>query len=145
MSNIIDKINALKFRIENNAYIQAYCAENFSKPMQASKEFRNRVELQLNDLPLTLITRPSVNREPTGNVRVKNHSVLLYIGFHETDKNKALEHIVALEELYETAVAAYTSLTGDKPMAIAVGDTINDEGAYHPSYFMVMQLTIKDR
>ena len=143
--SFITKINALKFRLEENQALQDYFAEKFKKTAGVRKEFRNRAEINLSDLPLILITRPSLRREQAGNVIRKEHSVSLYVGFQHQDRADALEIILELEERIEIAVTTYTSQTGDTPMPVSVEESVNDEGMYHPSYFFMMGLKVKDR
>ena len=141
----IDNINAFKVRLEKNAALNAFAAETFGKAFTVQKEFRNRVEINMNELPVHLITRPILRRDEANQSARKEHTVQIYSGFYMLDKSLALAAFIELDELIENAVVAYTGLSGDKPMAVRVVDSINDEGTYHPSYFMTMQLLVKTK
>lgn len=143
--SFIDNINALKVRLENNAALNAYAVNNYGKVFKVMKVYKNRVEIQLSDLPIIMITRPSVRRTPGNLSSRKDHSVSLYAGFRQEDRETSLEQFIELDELLEAAVIAKTALFGDVPMSVEVNDSLNDEGMYHPSYFLAMNLTVKTK
>ena len=61
------------------------------------------------------------------------------------DREKALDLSIEFEESTEDAVMTKTDLPGDIGMSIAVEDMANDEGMFHPVYFFVMHVKVKDR
>jgi hypothetical protein len=143
MSNLIAKINGLKLRLEAYAPLRTFCTTNFNKELTVKKVFKHRTEIQLNEFPLVLITRPQRQYEFAGEVARKKNIVYLYAGFRQEDREKALENSIEFEDLLEEAVN--TRATGDVPMAVSATDSANDEGMFHPVYFLVKHVVIKDR
>ena len=140
-----DNLNALKIRLEQNAALQNYAGENFGKNFTVKRTYKKRVEINLGLLPLILITRPSVTRTMENQLISKLHSVNLYVGFLQNDYEKAQDHLIELDEILDSAIITKTQEPGDLPMKISLGLSDNDEGIYHPSYFMVKEITIKER
>jgi hypothetical protein len=145
MGSFVPKLNALKIRLEGNAALQAYAADTFGKQFMVKRVFKRRVEVHTNDLPLVLMTRPSVSRTISNGVITKEHVVRLYIGFTQNDLEKAQDNLIELDELIDTAVMEKTALTGDLPMPVSPQGSDNDEGVYHPTYFLVKDLMVKER
>ncbi len=143
--SISEKINALKIRIENNKPLQDYCALHFRKQLKVVNVFKTKKQITLDELPIVMITRPRVSREPFGNASKKEHSVYLYLGFQQTDIEKALDNSIEIEDLLEAAISSKTSIQGDAGMYVSPADSSNDEGMFHPTYFMLMEVIIKDR
>lgn len=145
--SFIASINALKVRIENNQPLQDFFQTNFNKSLTVKKVYKNRIEVNLDQLPFQMITRPLVERTFAGNDSKKVHSVLLYTLFllPDDDIEKALEHFIDIDELLEEAISVKTSLQGDKAIAVIPGNSENDEGKFHPVYASVMHVMIKDR
>lgn len=143
--SFIAKINALKVRLENNQALQNFCMNKFNKRLTVLKVFRDRTEISLSDLPIVMITRPQVNRTFAGYMPKIEQIIYLYAGFHQIDREKAIDNSIEFEELLEEAINQKTQVSGDIPMAIMPGDSANDEGMFHPVYFLVMHLTVKER
>ena len=148
--SFINKMNALKIRLQNNQALTDFCQTNFRRNLSVRRFFKNRAEINASDLPLIFITRPIIKREFAGNISKKEHSIALYCLLHwpeEDDEglSKAQDLSIEFEELIEDAVHLYTGLTGDISMALTDGDSENDEGMFHPVYAFVMHLIIKDR
>jgi hypothetical protein len=146
--SFITYINALKVRLENNADLQNYFQEKFSAALTVQKVFKDRTAIDQADLPLCMITRPGVGRTPSGSATKREHSVLLYVGWPYddlSDLEKPLEYFIEIDDLLEAAVMTKSQAAGDMGMYIAVEDSANDEGMYHPIYFQTMHLTIKEQ
>lgn len=143
--SFVDNINALKVRLENNQALNDFALTKWEKVFKILKVFHNRTEIGLNDLPLIMITRPTVNRTPSNLSARKEHTVALYAGFRQEDRLLALEQLIELDSLLEDAVIVRTNLQGDIPMPVEVTDSTNDEGLYHPVYFMVMNLKVRTK
>ena len=144
----ISYINAVKARIEGNAALQAYFEEQFGRRLTVKKSYKNREEINVGDLPVLMITRPQVGRSVSGNVTTRSHELLLYLGFHypnTDDLELPLEYFIEIDERLADAVARKTDLADDRAMYVIVGESANDEGAFHPVYFQTMHLTIKER
>lgn len=143
MSTLVQKINALQVRLKDHAGLNNFCMSNFKKALTVKKIFKHRTEIQLHEFPLVMITRPQRQYEFAGEVARKKNVVYLYAGFRQEDRDKALENSIEFEDLLEEAVN--TRATGDVPMAILATDSANDEGMFHPVYFLVKHVVIKDR
>jgi hypothetical protein len=143
MPNVIQKINALKTRLEAHEGLRNFYLSKFSKEVTVRKVFKRKTEIRLDDFPIIMITRPRKNYLFAGEVWKKENVVLLYAGYRQEDMETALDNFIELEDLLEEAVN--TRATGDVPMVVVPGDSENDEGMFHPVYFMVKQITIKDR
>lgn len=143
MSTLIQKINGLKLRLEAHAGLSNFCMSNFNKALTVRKVFKQRTEFQLDEFPIVMITRPQRQYEFAGQVSRKKEVVYLYAGFRSEDREKALELSIEFEDLLEEAVN--TRAEGDVPMDVSATDSANDEGMFHPVYFMVKHVVIKDR
>lgn len=143
MSTLIQKINGLKARLEAHAGLINFCASNFNKALTVGKVFKQRTEVQIDEFPLVMITRPQRQYEFGGAVSHKKNIVYLYAGFRTEDKGKALDLSIEFEDLLEEAVG--TRAAGDVPMDVSATDSANDEGMFHPVYFLVKHVVIKDR
>lgn len=143
--SFVNNINALKVRLENHAGLNTFCQNTFGKGLNVQKVFKHRTEVQLDDFPIVMITRPRKDITFAGEVSRKEQSVYLYAGFHQDDKEKALENSIEFEEYLEQAVLNKTQIQGDIPMAVSINDSANDEGMFHPVYFLVMHLKVKTR
>lgn len=141
----LEKFRAIKVRLENNQALQQFCQEKFGKQLKVLTVFKQRTEIQMHDLPIVMITRPRVRREPQGNLSKKEHSVFLYAGFMSNDREQAPELSIEFEEKLEEAVRRKTSHPDDRSFYIAPADSSNDEGRFHPVYFLVIEFLIKDR
>ena len=140
-TNIIDN---LKTTLTNDVALNAYATAKWGKVVTARTEYRHRPEIQNSELPIILITRPAVKKEFLINVRETLSTVRLYCGFYETDKDKAQEEIVQFEELIDDAILVDWTRGGYAIMTNPVASE-NDEGIYHPSYFIVMDIEIRFR
>jgi len=143
--SFVDNINAFKVRLENNQALNDFALTKFGKVFKVWKVFHSRTEIGLDDLPLIMLTRPSVNRTPSNLSARKEHTVALYAGYRQEDRLLSLEQSIELDSLLEYAVMGKTDLPGDVPMPVEVTDSTNDEGLYHPVYFMVMLIKVKTK
>ena len=147
--SILPDINALKVRLQNAPALNAFFTDKFNKALTVKKVYKNRTEITATDLPLLMITRPQIVRTFGGSRAVnKEHSVLLYVGFHYdkvNDLELPLDYFIELDDLLEDAVLTKLAVTGDKAFAVSVEDSANDEGMLHPIYFMSMHLKIRAR
>lgn len=142
----IDDINALKIRLENYAGLLDFIRSTFpGKNLTVMKTVRDRVEIQPGDCPLIMMTRPTIQRIRQGNAFNLENSVFLYAGIFEPDRTKALDELIQMEELCEEAMLSKTEIQGDKGMVVVPGDSVMDEGMFHPVYFVVKHFTVKER
>ena len=131
----------IRTTLEGDSALDSFCLSKWGKSLTVRKEFRNRAEVPTSDLPLIMITRPGTGRTDIIQGREWEHAVRLYCGFHQPDRTKAQDELVAFEELIEDALIADT-MRGGTAIDTDPESTANDEGLYHPVYFMVMELKI---
>lgn len=144
MSSFTNVIANIVTTLENDSALATFCNTKWGKALTVKKIFQRRTEVGLNDLPLILVTRPSVDKEFLVGARDADNIVRLYAGFHQTDKEKAADEIIEFEEKIDDALmvdhirGGYAKDTNPRASA-------NDEGEYHPVYFIVMDVAIKHR
>jgi len=132
----------LRIVLENAAQLQAYAQSKWSKNIEVLTIFKPRTEISLDDLPVILITRPIVEVEQENNIAYeRKNTVKLYIGFKEEDRLLAQAEIIEIEELIEKALVQDPTLAGMVDH-ISPGNSVNDEGYNHPSYFIVKEFLI---
>jgi hypothetical protein len=142
-----DVIDDLKTKLETNAALMAFCMEQWGNSLTVRKVYKKRIAVSLDELPLIMITAPRVDpREWTIGEIEREHRVRLYCGFHQEDLSLAQDQLVEFEELIEDVVLEYKqSGGGDLPAGILdidPGPAENDEGSYHPVYFLVKDVQI---
>ena len=143
--SFIDSINAIETRLKNFQPLKDFLQATFNKTLLVKKTVRDRTTVGQDEFPLVMITRPRIERVRAGNSVNLDNSVFLYAGISQPDRNIALEQMIRYEELIEDAVLTRTDIPGDLGMVIVPGDSLNDEGLFHPHYFMVKHFTVKDR
>jgi len=137
-------IQALQAQLENDTALQAFTQSAWGKALTVEQVFKDRTEVRMSDLPLIMITRPEVRRTELSNVRDGHHTVRLYCGFHSQDKHAAAVDMIDFEEAIDNAIDADDTLGGTCIQALP-GDSVNDEGKFHPVYFIVKDLSIHHR
>ena len=73
----------------------------------------------------------------------RDHNLLLFVGFMEDEREAAQSHLVTIEELVEQALDKLEDdpeLSGE--MVIEPGDSANDQGHYHPVYFIAKEVSV---
>lgn len=143
--SFVEKFNAISIRVENNQPLRRFCQVKLGKTLTVMKVFKDKTEIDIDELPVVMLTRAGINRTFKGNISSKDHSVFLYAGFYAEDRLKAPEISIEFEELLENAVMTKTTHVNDKPMAIMPADSTNDEGKFHPVFFFVMEVMVRDR
>ncbi len=140
--NVIDKIVKT---LHDDASLNAYISAEFIKSLTIKKSFNKRAEVNVSDLPIIFITRPSLEKSFLVNsIRNNKNMVRLYAGFQQQDKRKALDNFIEFEEKIDNALVSVDPETLGA-MIIAPKASLNDEGMYHPVYFMVMEVEIQFR
>ena len=150
MASFNDAITVLMTKLQEDGTLQAFCQDKWKRKITVTKEFRQRVEIPLADLPVIVITRPSVRKEyRLSGGRENTNTVRLYCGFRQNDRKKSLEELIAFEELLDDILTANYRLrdTGNNPTVQNVHptDSANDEGMNHPNYFMALEVEIEHR
>lgn len=148
--SILPALKQLKTTLLDDVDLTAFCHTNFGTRLTIKRSFRDREEIGMDECPIILITRPSVERENGLNRRSRgSHSARLYFGFYQPDtsgdsREAGTDTAVEFEELIETALSADITLNGTVS-SIVPGSSVNDEGTMHPIYFGVMDVTLKKR
>lgn len=93
--------------LQNDSALTAFCSEKWGKTLTVQKEFRQRTEISLNQCPIIIITRPSVERIwLVGGAKELRHTVALYCGFYQDDRSKTLDESIEYEEKIIDALLA---------------------------------------
>jgi len=140
----IDALRALQALIESDSGLQAFSQWKWGKAVAARIVFKHRVEIRVNELPLVLITRPRVTRKESTGAVVSANAVRLYAGFHQNDRDKGAAELIEFEEALEMLLRANQTLNG-AANDLDSGESVNDEGAFHPVYFLTKELTVMVR
>lgn len=144
MSSFTTVINNIVTTLQNDAALTLFCKTKWSRTLSIKKSYKKREEISIQDLPKILITRPNLEKSFLIGARDGTHTVRLYVGFFQNDKRRALEELIELEEKIDDA------LTTPEPAALGAISinpkaSVNDEGEWHPAYFMVMDIEILHR
>lgn len=144
MSSFDDAMLKIKSVLETDAALSSFCASTWGKEITVKRVFRRRTEIGLEQLPVILMTHPEVVKSYRVGARDGVHTIRLYCGFREEDREKAQAHFIRLEELIDDALLA------PEPDTLGVfyvdpSDSVNDEGALHPVYFMLMDMKVQHR
>ena len=140
----VDALQALQSQLEDNTLLQAFCQAEWGKGLTVKIVYKDRVAIHTDDLPLILITRPKVSRTISTGAKDGKHLVRLYAGFFQADREVGALELISFEEAIEDALDADQTLGGTAG-AIDFGDSVNDEGAFHPSYFLTKEITVRHR
>jgi len=142
MSSFKDVVNNLVTTLQNDSDMSTFCKAKWNKNLSVKKVFKERNEINYNDLPIILITRPSIEKSfRIGGDRENKNIVRLYCGFLQNDKRQALDEFIEFEEIIDD-VLLKDSMRGNYALDTDPVSSINDEGKYHPIYFMVMDVEI---
>lgn len=137
MSSFSDDISAMLSIISQDPDLTALLATITSRPLTAKKVFKNRTEIPTKDYPLLMATRPTVKTAVQDDYSgVKTHQVRFFFGFYTDNRDAVQDWLVQFEELMEAAIMADTTL-GGRVENVAPGECSNDQGKFHPVYFMV--------
>lgn len=132
----------IKSALENSAALSSFCIVNFDRAQAVRKAFQKREEIPLTDLPLIIITSPSLRNEyGAGRLLYRTHGVRLYAGFQQEDRAQAQDNIIKFEENIEQALLNDAGLNAQN-IEIYVGDSANDEGFFHPVYFLAKDFKV---
>jgi len=138
-------LNNIVSELQNNATLKAFCASRWNKPLTVKAVFRKRTEVSLQEFPIILVTRPSVVKNFLTNTNRNTLNTLrLYLLFHQPDPLKGAEELIEAEEILDDALTIPDPETLGA-MSIKPGASINDEGANHPEYGLVLEVEVKHR
>lgn len=150
MSSFNTALDRMVDLITADAALQAYAQAKWQKRFTVRREFRDRVQINAGELPLIMITRPSVEKESLiSGGRHKTNTVMLYVLFQQVDRVKAQSEVVDVENLLDTCLGVTNSRIKDAngiPLVKAVrpGSAANDQGMFHPVYGIVMENEIEE-
>ena len=131
--------------LQDDTDLQAFAVTKWGKEITVKRAYKRRIEIKLSELPIILVTRPRrTAREGLARRKDYQHTVRLYAGFHQVDRDKANDELIEFEELIDAA------LVKDRTRSNTASDTElnaaeNDEGENHPSYFSVLDYEILKR
>lgn len=137
-------LEAVKAALDNDAALQAYVDANFTRSLTVKLAYKNRMELSPADLPVVILTRPSVKKRFQTGVRDATHAVVMYVVFQQDDRELGPLQMIRMEELLDDAIIKDVSLGGVVISAIP-DDSANDEGKNHPVYCMILSMEIQHR
>lgn len=142
MGSFVDVINNLVNTLQSDSTLDTFCREEWGKSLTIKKVFKKREEVGLTEFPLVMITRPQVSVEQENNIAYeRKNTIRLYVGFHQPNREAALDEIIELEEMIEKALVQDMSVGGTVDMIIP-GSSVNDEGYFHPVYFIAKEFEI---
>lgn len=144
MSSGITIMNNIVTTLQNDSALAAFCTTKWGKALKVMKVYKRRIEISAEDLPIILITRPQVEKEFLVGARDVDNIIRLYAGFQQDDREKALDEIIEFEETIDDALLV-DHTRGGNAINTAPKASVNDEGEYHPVYFIAMDVAIKQR
>lgn len=144
MPTFNDAIANLVTTLEGDSALSSFCNTKWGASLTVLRLYKNRTEIQISDLPIALVTRPEVDKNFLIGARDGKHRVRIYFGFLQEDRLKAQEELIEVEELIDDALLV-DHTRGGKAIDTTPEASANDEGSYHPVYFMVMDVLIKHR
>jgi hypothetical protein len=136
-------IAAFADQIANDAGVAALVYSlSYGKPLNIRLEFKQRTEINIDQLPLIMITRPQKTTTPESGISgTEEHRVTLYCGFVCEDRQQAQSLFITLDEAIESAIMKNPTL-GNRVGYCYPGESANDEGKWHPVYFFVKEIKI---
>lgn len=134
-------LDALRQGLEGHAQAQAFCRARWNKPLMVRQVYRQRREIKMTDLPLVLMTRPAVTPDATYGFREPEHTVRLYAGFYQPDAEQGALDLIAFEEMLTSVVVSLD--LGEECLGVTIDQSRNDEGALAPSFFTIIDLSVK--
>lgn len=127
------------------AQLSAFSAATWGKAAAVRRVFKHRVEVPLADLPIVMMTLPSVEgRTWRPAERDYRPTIRLYCGFHQTDPEAAQTQLVLFDEAIEDALLSLKEANNLPPGTedIDPKNSVTDEGYFHPVYFFVKDVEI---
>ena len=142
MPSFVDALDTIKTALETSGALHAAIDAPAGKSLQVRLAYRRREEIPMGDLPVCLITRPSVEGQAENNVAGEyQHTVLLYVGFYCEDRDLGARKLIQVDEAVEKALLTDQTLGGSVDF-IAPSSSQNDEGKNHPVYFLVKSFVV---
>ncbi len=138
-------LQQIKATLEADADLTAYALQKWEKKPTVKVTYRNREEIASADLPVIMITRPSVrrSRETFGDIKRVNR-VRLYAGFYQPDSSRRQAELIETEELILSALEKDTDLLAMID-SMTPADSANDEGSLGECCFTVQDIEIEEK
>ncbi len=128
--------------LQTNAGLIAFVTANWpGKTLTVKQVFKPRTEVHPAELPLIMITRPELNPSYNENTVEGGHTLMLYYGFQQDDRQLGAQLAITFEEALRDALLADPGNTGTTEN-VTPGKAVNDEGRNHPHYFGVMTVDV---
>ena len=135
-------LKAIQVVLAEDSNLQTFSDEHWQKSITPEIKFKHRREVPFSDLPIIMITRPEIrDRQPVAEGRKAAHTVRLYAGFPQKDPAQAALEAIEFEERIDDALTRDRKM-GGLVLDLAVKDSVNDEGKFHPAYFCVMDVDV---
>ncbi len=132
----------VKAALDNNVALAAFASTKWGAALTVKIVWRNREEVASSDLPLIMITRPTVRRSRNTYRRIDAaSSVRLYAGFYQMDEELRQLELIEFEEAILDALQADSTLAG-MVNSMSPADGANDEGALGEVCFTVQEIEI---
>lgn len=136
-----NNLNEIVEALSGDTDLNNYCVQMWGKGLTVTREFRNKTDVHLSNLPICMITRPEmIPIWEMASSLYRKHTVRVYIGFQENLRNQAQETLIGLEELVEQALLKEGIFSPE--IYIEPGKSINDEGSRHPVYFLIKDIDV---
>jgi hypothetical protein len=137
-------VDHIKNLLETDTALASYCSTTFGKSLTVRKNVRKRMELNLSDFPLIMMSRPRIRSKQENNIPAyeRQHSVFLYCGFHQPNLELGFDQLIEFEEMIDQAVLTPDRTFGNLIDHIDPGESANDEGIFHPICFIVKEYVI---
>ena len=141
MGSFTDVIDNIKTVLEADTALQAFCQAKWGRALNTVSAYRKRMEIGMDELPLILVTRPQTRNKNRHLIKDADHTVLLYCGFNQPDRDLVLAEQIRFIELIEDALLADVT-RGGTAINTLIEDSVNDEGKFPPACFSVIALEI---
>lgn len=140
LNDILDQV-----RGELEDALETFSTTTWGKAVAVRRVFKHRVEVALTDLPIIMITVPSVEGGTWRPAeRDYRPTMRLYCGFHQTDPEAAQSQLILFDEAIEDTLLSLKE-ANNLPAGtedIDPKNSVTDEGYFHPVYFFVKDVEI---
>ncbi len=131
--------------LKADATLQDYASQRWGKRITVKVTWRNRTEISASDLPLIMITRPTVRRSRNSYGKItSNPRARFYAGFYQPEEALRQFELIELEELILAALEASSELAALVDN-MTPADGANDEGALGECCFTVQEIEFEMR
>lgn len=138
-------LTQIKKALEEDTILAAFVQAKWEKPLTVKITWRNREEISASDLPLIMITRPTLSSSRDTYQKITGKSVVrFYAGFYQNDEDLRQLELVEFEEQIFDAVARSEELKSMINSMTPAGGA-NDEGALGDTCFTIQQIEIETR